>query len=560
MPALAEQGLPAGTARTAPWVVVALGSLAFAFAYSQYPLFYHTQNQYFFYGLVRSGFGFLKNDWFARTADPWPVFTRMVEWTYRYLDPGVFYISFIVLAGVYAFSMLGIVSRLFANDRSTSRVLAFLAIITALHSPVFGYASRIVLGLPLTESSPHHFNVGRILLLEGVGEKRILGDMLNPATFGALLLLSVYLFLRNRPFLAVTAAVVAAFFHPSYILNAGILTLSYMLILVRKGEGLGRPLGVGAYAFVLILPLLIYAGTTFRQTDPSIWKQSQDILVRIAYYPPSVPALWLGATAYLKVGLMLWALYVIRRTDLFLIMLLSFVATTGLTILQMLTGSTTLALLLPWRVSAFLVPLSTVILVGYGLSALLDRPGPKPISTRALSAASVVVLILLVGAGAVETKWRFDAAADANWPGVMRFVRANKAPGQTYLIPPTWRSFRLFTGAPVFAERSVIPYTDVDVMEWYKRVRLADAFYGTREEDTEYRSQRERRNQGGSIETMLPRTVVEPPREERCRMLKELATGYGVSGVILERGDLEGCPGWKLVFRDGTNRLYAAAP
>ncbi len=531
----------------------------FGISYSQYALFYHTQNQYFFYGLARAGFGQLQSDWFARTPDPWPVFTFLVEFTYRYLDQRFFYLYFIVLLGVYAFSLLGIVSVLFHIDRSRLKYLVFVVLFIALHSPVFGYLSRMVLGLPMA-SSPHHFNVGRILLLEGVGEKRILGDMLNPGTFGVFLLLSIFLFLRGKPFLAITASTLAAMFQPSYVLSAGILTLAYMTIVARRREGLRRSVGLGLYALGLILPLVAYSYVAFRPTDPGIWKKSQDILWRIAYYPPSDPALWLGATVYMKMGLVLVAGYLVRRTQLFWILLLSFLAATGLTVVQILTDSNSLAALLPWRISALLVPLATVILLGYGVSQLVDQFEPNLRAGRsvlvALSSVSVVALVI---GGAIETKWRFDLTSEAKMPGVLRFVRETKAPGQTYLIPPNWRTFRLFTGAPAFAERSVIPYNDVGVMEWYKRVRLAEAFYGAVEADREddYRYQRPNRRTAGALQASSASTPTQPPREERCRMLKELSATHGVTHVILKGEDLDGCGGWRLVLDDGAYRLYA---
>jgi hypothetical protein len=419
----------------------------------------------------------------------------------------------------------------------------------------------LILGLPLTESSPHNFNVGRILLLEGVGQKRLLSDMFIPATFGVFLLLSIYLFLRGRPFLAVAASVLAALFQPSYVLQAGILTASYMFVMIGRKERFVRVAGLGALALGLVLPLLVYTAIFFRPSDPAIWKQAQTILVNIAYYPPLVPELWLGATVYLKMGIVLLALYVIRRTELFWVMLVSFVAATALTVVQMLSGSTALALLIPWRISVYLVPLSTMILIGYGLAELLDRPErPLAVSPRALAAASVALLVVVVGVGIVETKWRFDAAGEARRPGVMKFVKMAKAPGQTYLIPPNWRGFRLFTGAPVFAERSVIPYDDVGVMEWYKRIRLADAFYGTPDEDTDYRILLERRRQMRSASGAPASTRLEPSREERCRILREVSAGYGVTHVILEKGDLDGCIGWTVAYTDGPYRLYTVTP
>ncbi len=548
-----------GKSKLGSWFNFLLLTLIFGLSYGQYPLFYHTQNQYFFYGLANLGFGQLSRDWFAHTPDPWPVFTLLVEFTYRYLDPRFFYLYFIGLAGVYAFSLLGIVSFLFRIDRSKIRFFAFLILVVALHSPAFGYLGRIVVGLPLT-SSPHHFNVGRILLLEGVGEKRILGDMLSPATFGAFLLLSIYLFLRGRPFLAATSSGVAAAFHPSYLLPAGILTLSYMIIMLRRGEGFRKPIGLGLYALVLVLPEVAYDSIMFRPTDPAIWKASQDILVRIAYYPPAIPQLWLGTTVYIKMAMVLVALYLVRRTQLFWVILLAFFAATGLTLVQMLTGNTTLALLLPWRISAFLVPMATLIILGYGFSRLMDAFEARYRSHQSgLLAVGVVSLVVLVGAGVLETVGRFNQKGDPEAAAVMRSVGLKLSPNDTYLIPVSWRYFRLATGAAVFAERSVIPYNDAGVMEWYRRERLAEAFYGSAESSSEedYVARSQPRL-GRPPQSVRARALPEPSPQERCQLLKELSATYGVTHVVLSGGGLDGCKGWELAFSNPSYRIYAA--
>ncbi len=131
------------------------------------------------------------------------------------------------------------------------------------------------------------------------------------------------------------------------------------------------------------------------------------------------------------------------------------------------------------------------------------------------------------------SRWKRDAshggASRANRIAVMRFVRETKSPGLTYLIPPFYDDFRLFTGAPVFADWDFIPYNDVAFIEWHKRFRLADAFYKS----------------AGDV---------------RCRMLGQLSAGYGVTHVVIRENDSGVCGDWRLVFRDQNHRLYKVVP
>lgn len=500
------------------WFKFLLLALVFGVSYSQYPLYYFTQNQYFFHALARAGVGLLRNDWLANTADPWPVFSLLVELTHRYLDDRVVYIYFVLLLGIYVYSVLGIASFLFRIDRSISRYLTYLALITGLHSPVFGLLSIRMLG----------FNFERVLL-EGVASQRILWDMFQPGAFGVLLLLSIYLFLRGKPLLSVISASVAAFFHPAYVLSAGVLTVSYIVIMVRRGESLRTLLGLGLVAFALVLPVVAYVYVVFSPTSPEISAESQAVLVHFRLARHTVVARWFGEAAYVKVALIAAALYVVRRTEFFWIMFLPFVVAAGLTIVQVLTGSDALALLFPWRISVVLVPMSTVIVVAYGLTWLADRLRRRlPWMRNVLATASLVALVALVAAGAVVARQRFHSRSGIESAAVMEFVKTTKSLGQVYLIPVDWRRFRLFTGAPVFVEDRFIPYNDVAVVEWRKRLRLAEAFYGS----------------GG---------------DARCRMMRELSADYGVTHVVI-RGDSGRCRDWTLLLEDQDRRFYAVTP
>ena len=59
----------------------------------------------------------------------------------------------------------------------------------------------------------------------------------------------------------------------------------------------------------------------------------------------------------------------------------------------------------------------------------------------------------------------------------MSFVEKTKTMGDLYLVPTKMQDFRLATGAPIFVDFKSIPYQDTDVLEWYRRVRLANRFY-----------------------------------------------------------------------------------
>jgi hypothetical protein len=504
------------------WVTVLFLTVVFGVSYGQFRLYYFTQNQYFFHGLARAGFGLLRNDWLAGTADTWPVFSRMVELTYRYLDERLFYVYYAILLGVYAYSMLGIASSLFRIDRSASRYLACLAMLTVVHSPAFNYLAENV--------TP--YSLGRVLIT-GVASQRILWDMLHPGAFGVFGLLSIHLFLQRKLYPSIIALVVAVVFHPVYVLSAGVLTLAYLVIMARRGENLKNILAVGACAFVLVAPVLAYVYLVFRPSSPEIGQQAQAILVHFRLAVHAVPGKWvdlLDNAIYLKVVVVLLGMYVIRRTELFWVMFVATLVAMGLTAVQLVTGSDTLALLFPWRLSVFLVPIATTIVITAVVSAVLDRIERRFAGwQRAIAVISMIVLIMLTIAGGVATKRRWAGwFGEENLP-VLNHVRATKAAGQTYLIPVRWRYFRLSTGAPVFVDFWFIPYSDIAVLEWHKRLGLAEAFYAAKD-------------------------------DTRCQMMKAMAESYGVTHVVVRESETPACPAWRLTFQNRDYALYSVGP
>ena len=61
--------------------------------------------------MAEAGFGYLNQDWLANTLDPTPIFSKLVYLTYSLIPwPPVFYLYYAILAGVYLFSLYGILS------------------------------------------------------------------------------------------------------------------------------------------------------------------------------------------------------------------------------------------------------------------------------------------------------------------------------------------------------------------------------------------------------------------------------------------------------------------
>jgi hypothetical protein len=133
-----------------------------------------------------------------------------------------------------------------------------------------------------------------------------------------------------------------------------------------------------------------------------------------------------------------------------------------------------------------------------------------------------MVSLVLVGA----TRFVLDLERKASIPerGVMGFVSANKSLQDEYLTPIKMQDFRLATGAPVYVDFKSIPYEPAEVLEWYRRIRLATNFY--------------------------------EGKGNACRVLKDFAQ-EGVTHVVLEKdGRALSCDFVKQTYEDSEYRVF----
>jgi hypothetical protein len=412
----------------------------FALVYTQYPLYSSNQNQYFLHGLAASKVGFLPEDWLARTVDPTPVFSGLVQWTYALFHTAIpFYAFCAVLLGVYFFSMRAIVSRVFSFSDAPGADFLFCLFFLFVHSALFRFGLSTVLGPDWS-----------YLLEGGVAGQRILGTVIEPSMFGVLLILAVAFFLQGRSVLAAVSAGLAAAVHPTYLLAAAVLT---------------------------VLPILLYVSLNFLHSPSAVAGQARDILVRYRIPHHAMADVWWNATACIQVLIAAAGLLLARKSRLFHVLGIAALAALILTAIQIATQSDFLALLFPWRLSVVLVPLASCLILGrLALALATTRWLSGPRRSAILRAAGVLLVGALVCTGLARTYMDFSNQWNSPDRRMMSFVQSIRASGQVFLIPVKMEDFRLATGAPVYIDHKSIPYLPEEVMEWYRRVLLAGTF------------------------------------------------------------------------------------
>jgi hypothetical protein len=478
--------------------IVILGCLTFAGAYWRLPLFSSNENTYFLWGLARAGYGFLSSDWLANQTDLAPAFSAIVSAVHRLDAHWLFYLLHGCLAAVYAWSLFAIARHVLGRRWSPTVAAIVVASLTFLH------AQRVWRGWvgSLPDSVERLFRVpGWVtpLLTEGVAEQYILGPTLQPSAFGVLLLASVALFLRKRTRLAVVCAAGAAVVHSTYVLHAAVVVGGFLLVLLLEGRR-REAVSAGLLATILLAPVALWALVRLRPTDPEALAAAQSILFSERVPHHADVAVWFPDQVPHKLALIAAAVLLLwRRERLRVVLTATSVVALCLTVLQVWSGSMGLALLFPWRASAWLVPAATAVLAAVVVGAV-HRVAHAVLPARVrlgLSRLAVLVSAAFVVAACAQGVANTCASIDERRSAhpVARAVRGLAAPGQVYLVPLNLDWFRLETGMPIFVDRKSHPHRDIEVIEWYKRLQLASAFYEARSGDAALRALEEIRDE-----------------------------------------------------------------
>ncbi|MCS7046167.1 MAG: hypothetical protein NZO58_07415 [Gemmataceae bacterium] len=472
----------------------------FGLAYTQAPLYYSNQNQYFLHGLAQAGHGFLAEDWLANTRDPTPLFSLMVQVVATWFDERVFYALYLLILGAYFQAMLGIAARVFPPLAYGLPKLLLATALILVHSGMVRLISARLTGVDY----PWYFQAG-------VAGQYLLGFGLQPSACGVLLVVSLWAYLGGRPGQAVVWACAAAWLHPTYLLAAGLLVLGYQLDEVRSGKTRDA-LRHGLGALALVSPIVVYSFVRFRPDSPQSFAESQYLLAHFRIPHHTQPRVWCDTIALAQIGWIAAGLAVVWQHRLLNVTALAAGLSLLLSVVTVISGNDTLALLFPWRTSALLVPLATTLILarlaagGAGWLTSLSHRGALLLR---MMAVGVVAACVAAGLCIMVLRLAFHTSPDE--AELLAYVRDHKRRGDVYLLPveapkiaaaprgvpsrnknftpPPRRddkgphiavdlqSFRLATGAPIFVDFKSIPYWDRDVLEWKRRLDWALRLY-----------------------------------------------------------------------------------
>ena len=465
------------------------GIILFCMAYSQAPLYYSNQNQYFLHGFTKAKLGYLEKDWLGNTTDPTPLFSGLICLSITWLNENIFYLYFAMLQGVFL-SCAWIIYHRKNNNKpfEIGHYALFSAIFILINSAALRWLSYRL----FDQDYPW-------FLQAGVAGQYILGAMFQPSNFGVFLLLGLSLFMVEKHISATVFTCLAGILHTTYLLGGAFIILGFQLYLVLDGK-IKKAILIGILALLLVMPSVFYAAGNFQPSSSEGFKEAQEFLVKFRLPHHCLPQLWLDWVACLQILWIMLSLFLLRKQKALTVILVPFLLGALLTILQVVTQSNTLALLFPWRISSVLVPLATMII----LSELLAYCNPF-ISRLKPFVPSVVLSIILALLGIAIPVFKAGFVIKENENGILAHIKTNKTIDDLYLLPvnvPNLASttrgslssdfkpigkkttdtrivpidmqrFRLYAQAPLYIDFKAIPYKDADVLDWHRRLLLA---------------------------------------------------------------------------------------
>jgi hypothetical protein len=455
--------------------VLALGMIIFVASKVYAPVFSGNQNTYFIHGLSNVGGNRLANDFLSVSADHVPVFSAFITAISAVLPPVSFQILHAAMLGIYFISVVGIARHLFSSYHKTVPLVLLVAILVGFQSPWL--ASLVPNSLVTLQNN---------LWGKGLAGQTTMSSSLEPATAGIFLFFSLLALIQTRYVTAGLFLVIPALIHPSYLVISSFLAIGYILALLRDRSSLRSAaivVLISGSGLILVSSYLLWG---YLQSSQEVNSEAARILVNDRLPHHALPKIWFGRGDIVQLVVVALAWFIVRKTILGTVIGIS----TSLALLfsgvQLITGSETIALLFPWRISVILVPLSSVVITAYAIDfittrGLLGQFSFSRVSKYVLITAAFILAGVIVFYAMGESRDKNVLANAFPHAGVANYLDESEINDLSIMIPPKrWTpldNFRLDAMVPVFVDQKNHPIFGEDVVEWDRRLKVARDVY-----------------------------------------------------------------------------------
>ena len=404
----------------------------------------------------------LRDDWLLHTTDPFPIFTAVARFAGGTIGFAV--ASFVLTLAAFTGLFLIASTLLLTAPRTVRSVVPSLAVL--LLSAACYLLPRT--GVPVL-SWVHPFH--------GVGGHYLMSvpSLFQPSDCGALMLLGAGIAVWaatsrwRRPLWLVAAllAVATCALHPTYLAPLAVALVGFAVADLVTSRTIRRfgwyaATGVAAVAVVLATNPVARSSLTHEVGEPQRYLAIDRIPhhTLISQWDPHdvffavIVVAGAGLTVWLTRSW--WAAIVISAC-------LTVAAVTALTV--EVTRNVALAMMFPWRITVFLVPVATLTVIVWLLRLIAERL--QHVRAVLVPVAACMSLVCL-GVGTYLTVHAANPASESP----VRAVRAER-PAGVGLIPLELENVRLNAPAPVYVDWKSHPYMPPDLAEWQRRITVA---------------------------------------------------------------------------------------
>ena len=426
-------------------------SIFFALTIQQFP-FFKGNSLHLLHAIKNFDFNKLQNDWVANQTNHLPLFTYFNHILLKFLPINILHIVHFFLLLSCPFFLFLICKIEFSNlNRRYLSLIWFSVFILVYHE--------------------HSF-------FGGVAGQDIINEGYQPASFGVLFYIGIYLFLIKKNFYAVIFICLAASFHPTYILHSGFLMLgiSTYFFLKKKFKELFKVLAL--YSF-LILPITIYIINNFLLIDKQLLIEGQNILLnRIPHH--ALIENWFSYKDIFSLIIYFISLFLIfNNKRIFIPFSIFGLISIFVTLVQFLIENQSLAVAFPWRASVFLMPISTMIILSFFIQKFFEkRLNPKIFG--------ITLFIFLFSF--YFTKNHFIDDKNKNFYKKIELtkkINENYSSIDRLLVPVNLTYIRMNTGLPIFVDWKHFAFKYNEIIFWKQRMNLTENFF----ESTSYEDQ-----------------------------------------------------------------------
>ena len=419
--------------------------------------FRSNQNTYLLHA-VGPSLSSLRDDWLLHTTDPLPIFTAVARLASDRVGFAVesFVLMLAAFTGLYlvASTLLRTASR---TVRTALPSLAVLLVSAACYllphilvpaqgwvHPFRGFGGQFLMSIP---SMFQASDCGTLMLLGG-------GIAVWAITSPRRRLLWV---------IAAGLAVATCALHPTYLAPLAVALLGFAVADVasqRTIRRFGWYTGTGLAAVIVVVATnpVVRDSLTHDAGDPQRYLAFE----RIPHH--TLVSHWNVHDAFLAVVVLAGAGLTVRLTrtwwaGIVLTVCLILAVATALTV--DVTRDMTLAMMFPWRITVFLVPVATLTVIVWLLRPIAERIA----HVKTLFIVAACLMLVCLGVGTYLTL----AAPDPTSERAVRALRAAE-PSGVGLIPPELGNVRLNTPAAVYVDWKSHPYASADLAEWQRRI------------------------------------------------------------------------------------------